>query len=174
MLAYFVFTLTCILVFTRRLRFLLLPSLFFIVYGAIGNAISHTWWSLYLRAYFPGLVTAQVYGIVGPLVLCRLVGRPKVAFSICILFAIVLILLLTIFASAGAIAGETGHPGRIGPRETRADWDAWMQTPLSELNGQSPVQAGRHEFGRHALGRLLKDFARQGRDVSRLKSRLGV
>jgi hypothetical protein len=104
MIAYFMFTVTAILVFTKSLRFLLIPSLFFIVYGAIGNAVSHTWWSLYLRAYFPGLVTAQVYWLVGPLVLYRLVGRPKVAFAIITLFALVLIPLLTFFASPGAIA----------------------------------------------------------------------
>ena len=91
MVAYFMFTLTCILVFTKSLRFLLVPSLFFIIYGAIGNAISHTWWSLYLQAYFPGLVTAQIYWIVGPLVLYKLLGRPKVVLLISILFALVLI-----------------------------------------------------------------------------------
>ena len=103
MVAYFMFTLTCILVFTRGVRFLLVPSLFFVVYGAIGNAVSHTWWSLYLRAYFPGLLTAQIYWIVGPLVLYKLFGRPKPVITISILFALVLIPLLTIFASASAI-----------------------------------------------------------------------
>jgi Protein of unknown function with HXXEE motif len=103
MVAYFMFTLTCILVFTKSLRFLLVPALFFIVYGAIGNAVSHTWWSLYLRAYFPGLVTAQIYWIVGPLVLYKLLGSPKAVMTISILFALVLIPLLTIFASADAV-----------------------------------------------------------------------
>ena len=100
MAAYFIFTLTCILVFTKGFRFLLVPSLFFIIYGAIGNAISHTWWSLYLQAYFPGLVTAQIYWLVGPFLLYKLVGRPKVALLITVLFALVLIPLLTIFASS--------------------------------------------------------------------------
>ena len=103
MAAYFMFTLTCVLVFTKSFRFLLVPSLFFIIYGAIGNAISHTWWSLYLGAYFPGLVTAQLYWIVGPFLLYKLVGRPKVALVITILFALALIPLLTIFASAAPI-----------------------------------------------------------------------
>jgi hypothetical protein len=110
MIAYFMFTMTCILAFTKSHWFLLVPSLFFIVYGAIGNAISHTWWSLYLQGYFPGLVTAQVYWIVGPLVLYRLLGRPKVAFAIITLFAIVLIPLLTIFVSAGAIGAFSIQP----------------------------------------------------------------
>jgi hypothetical protein len=104
MIAYFVFALTCILVFTKNLRFLLLPSLFFIIYGAIGNAISHTWWSLYLRSYFPGLVTAQLFWIAGPFVLYKLLGRRKVVFTITILFVLVLIPLLTIFASPRAIS----------------------------------------------------------------------
>ena len=103
MAAYFIFSLTCILVFTRSFRFLLVPCLFFIIYGAIGNAISHTWWSLYLQTYFPGLVTAQMYWIVGPFVLSKLVGEPKVALMITALFALVLIPLLTIFASSPTI-----------------------------------------------------------------------
>ena len=106
MFAYCIFTLTCILAFTRNLRFLLVPCLFFIIYGAIGNAISHTWWSLYLQSYFPGLVTAQVFWIVGPLVLHRLLGGAKAAFAIVVLFALVLIPLLTLFASAGAMSAS--------------------------------------------------------------------
>lgn len=100
MVSYFIFTLACILVFTKGFRFLLVPAMFFIIYGAIGNAIAHTWWSLYLRAYFPGLVTAQIYWLVGPFLLYKLVGRPKVALLITALFAFVLIPLLTIFASS--------------------------------------------------------------------------
>jgi hypothetical protein len=103
MASYFIFTVTCILVFTKSFRFLLIPSMFFIIYGAIGNAIAHTWWSLYLRAYFPGLVTAQIYWVVGPILLYKLVGRPKVTLLITVLFALVLIPLLTIFASSPTI-----------------------------------------------------------------------
>ena len=99
MIAYFVFTVSCILAFTKRCRFLLVPGLFFIIYGAIGNAISHTWWSVSLRTYFPGLVTAQLYWIVGPFVLYRLLGSRHAALVITILFAVVLLPLLTIFAS---------------------------------------------------------------------------
>jgi len=98
MIAYFVFTLACILAFTKNLRFLLFPAVFFIIYGAIGNAISHTWWSLYLRSYFPGLVTAQLFWIGGPLVLYKLLGGRKVVFTIIIFFVLILIPLLTVFA----------------------------------------------------------------------------
>jgi hypothetical protein len=100
MVSYFIFTLACILVFTKGFRFLLVPAMFFIIYGAIGNAIAHSWWSLYLGAYFPGLVTAQIYWLVGPFLLYKLVGGPKVALLITVLFALVLIPLLTIFASS--------------------------------------------------------------------------
>lgn len=104
MLAYFIFTVACILAFTKRLRFLLVPVLFYIVYGAIGNAISHTWWSLYLRSYFPGLITAQIYWIGGPFVLCKLLARPKAAWAIIILFALVMVPLLIVFAKTEVIS----------------------------------------------------------------------
>lgn len=103
MIAYFIFTLACLLVFTKKLRFLLLPVLFYIVYGAIGNALSHTWWSLYLRSYFPGLITAQIYWIGGPFVLYKLLGRSKVVATLIILFALVMIPLLLFFATPGAL-----------------------------------------------------------------------
>ena len=104
MVSYFIFTLACILVFTKSLRFLLVPMLFYIIYGAIGNAISHTYWSLYLQSYFPGLITAQLYWVLGPLVLYKLIGGRKEVLTIIILFAFVLIALLTIFAKPGAIS----------------------------------------------------------------------
>jgi Protein of unknown function with HXXEE motif len=106
MLSYFVFTVGCLLLFTRQLRFLLVPVLFFVIYGALGNAISHTWWSLYLRGYFPGLVTAQAYWVLGPLVLYRLVGERKPVIWISVLFAVTLILLLTLFAVPNALKGN--------------------------------------------------------------------
>ena len=104
MIAYCVFALACILTFTRNIRFLLFPALFFIIYGAIGNAISHTWWSLYLRSYFPGLITAQLFWVAGPFVLYKLLGRRKAVFMIIILFVLVLVPLLTIWASPRAIS----------------------------------------------------------------------
>lgn len=104
MLSYFVFTLACILVFTKKLRFLLIPVMFYIIYGAIGNAISHTWWSLYLKSYFPGFASAQLYWILGPMVLYKLLGERRAAMAIVIFFALVLIPLLTIFSSPAAIS----------------------------------------------------------------------
>lgn len=103
MIAYFVFTVGAILALTRNVRFLLVPVLFYIIYGAIGNAISHTWWSLYLQSYFPGLVTAQVYWVAGPVVLHKLAGRRRVELAIIALFALVMIPLLTLFATPRAV-----------------------------------------------------------------------
>jgi len=117
MIAYFIFAMACILVFTRNLRFLLFPSLFFIVYGAIGNAISHTWWTLYLRAYFPGLITAQLFWIAGPLVLYKLLGGHKAVLRIIILFTLVLIPVLTIFASPPATTFDHRPPAHAIIRE---------------------------------------------------------
>jgi hypothetical protein len=99
MVSYSVFTVACLLAFTRGLRFFLIPPLFFVVYGAIGNAIAHTWWSIYLRQYFPGLISAQLFWVVGPLVLHRLVGRRDVVVAIVVVSTVVLIPLLTLFAT---------------------------------------------------------------------------
>lgn len=99
MLSYFVFTLACILVFTKKLRFLLVPVLFYIIYGAVGNAVSHTWWSLYLKSYFPGLVSAQLYWVLGPLLLYKLLGERKTVIGIITLIVLTLIILLTVYIS---------------------------------------------------------------------------
>lgn len=103
MVAYFMFTLACILAFTKNLRFLIIPALFYIIYGAIGNAISHTWWSLYLKSYFPGLITAQLYWVAGPLALNKLLGNRKELFTMITLFAVVLVLLLLVFATPAGL-----------------------------------------------------------------------
>jgi hypothetical protein len=103
MAAYFVFTITCLVAFASRRWFLLIPALFFVIYGAIGNAISHSWWSLQLRAYFPGLVTAQAYWLLGPMVLSKLVGRRTAVLVIVGSFSLVLIPLLALYASPDAL-----------------------------------------------------------------------
>jgi hypothetical protein len=97
MVSYFVFVVTCLLVFVKGIRFLLIPVLFFIVYGAIGNAISHTWWVVLQKSYFPGFYTAQAYWIIGPLALSKLIGSRRDAFMSVGFFAVVLIPLLTFF-----------------------------------------------------------------------------
>ena len=99
MASYFVFVLACVLVFTRRIRFLVLPMLFFIVYGAIGNAIAHTVWVIMVKGYFPGFFTAQLYWVLGPLVLARFVGSKKIAWTAIALFAALLVPLISATAT---------------------------------------------------------------------------
>lgn len=99
MLSYAIFTLACLAVFWKGLRFLLMPVLFFIVYGAIGNAVSHTWWSVRSQAYFPGLISAQVYWVVGPVLLYRLLRDRRAVVLLTAIWAVVLVSLLTAFAA---------------------------------------------------------------------------
>ncbi|MBX9602943.1 MAG: HXXEE domain-containing protein [Bryobacteraceae bacterium] len=98
MLSYTIFTLACLAAFVKGHRFMLMPVLFFIVYGAIGNAVSHTWWSLQTRSYFPGLMTAQLYWILGPSLLLRLLRSRSTTASVAIPFGFVLVTLLTLCA----------------------------------------------------------------------------
>lgn len=97
MVSYFVFTVACIFFQKTKFKFLLVPVLFFITYGAIGNAIAHTWWSIILTDYFPGLITAQFYWLIGPWILYKLIPDKKFISWYIIVFATILIPLLTIF-----------------------------------------------------------------------------
>lgn len=79
---------------------LLVPVLFFLMYGAVGNAIAHTWWSVMLGQYFPGLITAQLYWVAGPWTLDALTGgrwRRQLA-TVTVLFGVTMLALLTLFA----------------------------------------------------------------------------
>ena len=96
MISYFVFSLSCILIYTKGLRFLVLPMRFFIIYGAIGNAITHAWWVIWLKGYFPGFFTSLVYWVLGPLMLGTLVGSKKIAWLIVAITSVILIPLVTI------------------------------------------------------------------------------
>jgi hypothetical protein len=60
--SYSIFIMTCIAVLTGKARFLVVPMLFFVIYGGIGNAIAHTWWVLYLGEYFPGFYERRSIG----------------------------------------------------------------------------------------------------------------
>ncbi|MFO1253300.1 MAG: HXXEE domain-containing protein [Inhella sp.] len=97
MAAYALFSVACLLSLHTRLRFLLLPVLFFVVYGAIGNAISHSLWSLLAGRYFPGLYTAQLYWVMGPLALQGLLGRWRATLVFIGLWGALLTALLTHF-----------------------------------------------------------------------------
>ncbi len=97
MVSYFVFAVSCVLVLSRNIRFLVAPMLFYVVYGAIGNAIAHTWWVIWLGEYFPGFFSAQLYWILGPLALSPLIGSLSKALVFTAGFAVVLIAVLTVF-----------------------------------------------------------------------------
>ncbi|GFG63017.1 hypothetical protein MKUB_05070 [Mycobacterium kubicae] len=101
--AYAVMTVACVIALMTRLRFVVVPAMFFIVYGAIGNAIAHTWWSIMLGGYFPGLITAQLYWIGGPYLLYKLVGDRRLTAIAVIGFAIVLVPLLALMADPSAV-----------------------------------------------------------------------
>jgi hypothetical protein len=97
MISYAGFTLAGIAFLTKGIRFLIAPMLFFVVYGALGNAIAHTWWVIWLGKYFPGFYTAQVYWILGPLALAGLVGSLKRAVVFTVSFGLILIPVTTVF-----------------------------------------------------------------------------
>lgn len=60
------------------------------------------------------------------------------------------------------------------PGEGMAEVDAWVHTSLDSLNGQTPIQASSHDWGRRRLQLILKDMAKQGRDVTSLRHQLGL
>ncbi len=91
MSAYFVFIVTPVLVYFKGLKFFFMPMLFFIVYGAMGNAISHTWWRIYFGEYFPGFYTAQLYWILAPILLAMLLKSKKVTVIFITVFSVILI-----------------------------------------------------------------------------------
>ena len=97
MISYALFVLASVLVLKYKRNFLLIPVLFFIIYGAIGNAIAHSWWSFSLQRYFPGLYTAQFYWLLGPWVLLKLIGSKRIVSTIILLFGVILIFLITYF-----------------------------------------------------------------------------
>ena len=77
MAAYAIFTLAAVAVYVKGVRAALLPTLFFVVYGVLGNAVSHLFWALQQRGYFPGGVTALAYLFLGPLLVNKLLRSRK-------------------------------------------------------------------------------------------------
>ncbi len=73
--------------------------------------------------------------------------------------------------------GASEEPQEVrleGEADSPSTLDAWMHTAHSELNGQTPIQASMHEFGRRKLQYLLRDLGQRGRDVSALRRQLGL
>ena len=60
------------------------------------------------------------------------------------------------------------------PGDSSAALDAWVHTPLETLNGQTPIQASTHDWGRRRLHILFKEMSRLGRDVASLRQQLGL
>ncbi|RVV99414.1 hypothetical protein EKE94_01625 [Mesobaculum littorinae] len=79
MVSYFLFVMAFIGAFAGGRRFLLVPVLFFVVYGALGNAIAHTYWVIDQGGYFPGFFTAQLYWVLGILLVARIGGSWRMA-----------------------------------------------------------------------------------------------
>ena len=76
------------------------------------------------------------------------------------------------------LGGAVGIPeeSAVGsmPGESAESQDMWVHTPLDALNGQTPIQASTHDWGRRRLNLLMKDLIKQGRDVISLKRQLGL
>jgi hypothetical protein len=98
MASYAVFTLACLAVVYRRIGFLLVPVLFYVIYGAIGNAISHTCWVIDAQAYRPGFATAQLYWIAGPWLLAIVLRNWAQSLIAVVAFGSILVPLLATFA----------------------------------------------------------------------------
>lgn len=77
MVAYFMFILGAVFGLIGRYRLFLLPVWFFVIYGVCGNAIAHVVFAIMNNEYFPGLITAIAYFVIGPVLIKRLVEMPK-------------------------------------------------------------------------------------------------
>lgn len=100
MISYAVFTMAAIGLWFAGIRKLLLPVLFFCVYGAFGNACAHLWWMIRSGQYFPGLYTSLAYWIVGPFLIHLFLGRRRLTAGFTFLYLGVAVTLLTVFEAA--------------------------------------------------------------------------
>ncbi|MBT8236511.1 MAG: HXXEE domain-containing protein [Bacteroidia bacterium] len=75
MVAYSIFILGALAIYGKKKQFMLIP-LFFILVGTVANAVFHCLLALWQGAYFPGLYTALIYLILGPMML-RILLRQK-------------------------------------------------------------------------------------------------
>lgn len=60
------------------------------------------------------------------------------------------------------------------PGESAESQDLWIQAAQEALNGQTPIQASTHDWGRRRLQLLLKDMVKKGMDVTSLRRQLGL
>lgn len=75
-----------------------IPTLFFIVYGTLGNAIAHTSWAIMGKAYFPGLATAPAHAALGFALLYQVLRSSRAVIAFVVPFGTVLVTLLFVFA----------------------------------------------------------------------------
>src|SRR5690606_15255687 len=54
------------------------------------------------------------------------------------------------------------------------EWELWAKCPRDELNGETPLQAGRHDFGRRRLETLLAHLTLGDDTRAQLRRRLGL
>ncbi len=71
MCAYFMFILGAIMLYKKIKPPMIIP-LFFVMYGIVGNAISHVIFCIVVGDYFPGVYTALIYWIIGPIIIKRI------------------------------------------------------------------------------------------------------
>lgn len=77
MVAYTVFILGGIILF-KSIKSLMIIPLFFITVGVLINAVGHILLALYVGGYFPGLYTALIYIIIGPVLIKRVFQTTKI------------------------------------------------------------------------------------------------
>ena len=66
--------------------------------------------------------------------------------------------------------------GTVGEDTTPSakDMERWIHRSHSALNGESPLQASSHDFGKRKLRDLIDGMLKQGADVEMLRQRLGL
>jgi hypothetical protein len=65
-------------------------------------------------------------------------------------------------------------PLDVGDFPGAQDWELWTRNPREELNGETPLQASRHDFGRRRLGMLLARLTLGEEARALLRRRLGL
>lgn len=58
--------------------------------------------------------------------------------------------------------------------KTPKDWKEWAEAPQDSLNGETPMQASLHDFGRRRLSLLLDELPYAEKELSALRRQLGL
>jgi hypothetical protein len=74
----------------------------------------------------------------------------------------------------GLADSETPSLSEKGGPQSQATLEAWVHSPIPELNGQTPLQASTHDFGKRRLIEMVQDMGRRGIDTRLLKRQLGL